>query len=171
VIFITGFADIKVEEAYELGASAVFAKPFDCKALFSVVEKALTPIPEAWQPRAERIPADFKISLSVNAIDDRYQTKIFNFGKGGFFALLPADRLPSVGISVSFAIKVASAKESLNIEGTGIVRWVRSNNESGRPSGCGIEFMELPADSRAHVIGLSWRVINGLRTNALIPIG
>ena len=41
VMFITGFADITLEEAYDKGVDAVFAKPFDRKALLTAVMNAI----------------------------------------------------------------------------------------------------------------------------------
>src|SRR5665647_200205 len=38
VMLITGFADLSLEEAYNLGADAVFPKPFDRQALQAAVE-------------------------------------------------------------------------------------------------------------------------------------
>ncbi len=47
VLFITGFSDFSVEEAYKRGAAAVFAKPFNQNELFEAVNRALsgTPVP------------------------------------------------------------------------------------------------------------------------------
>jgi len=49
VMFITGFADITLEEAFERGADAVFSKPFDRKVLMESVIRAIQPMPERFQ--------------------------------------------------------------------------------------------------------------------------
>lgn len=42
VMLISGFSDVPIEEAYHLGAAAVFAKPFDRKEFFDAIRWALT---------------------------------------------------------------------------------------------------------------------------------
>ena len=60
VMFITGFADISLEEAYDKGVDAVFAKPFDRKALLAAVLKALSDINDKWTSRkGVRAESDF----------------------------------------------------------------------------------------------------------------
>src|SRR5258708_2581984 len=43
LLFLTGFADISVEEAYNKGAEALFSKPFDFRIVLRTILQALEP--------------------------------------------------------------------------------------------------------------------------------
>src|SRR6185437_7477193 len=136
VMFVTGFADMSLEDAYDLGADAVFSKPFDRKALFATVLRAVSAKDEIWSPRHhERVDTELGIRLAAPTFD--IQAQIVNIGRGGMFVSMSAP-LPQIGDVVTFHIPGAIATE-----GKGVVRWVRSQSTASLPAGCGVEFFEL----------------------------
>ena len=164
VMFITGFADISLDEAYDKGADAVFSKPFDRKALLAAIMKAISTKEEVWGVRsAERYDIHLNVQLKCPDLGTARKTKILNIGRGGLFIALD-ENFPKLESKISFNLTINDTEISA-IEGEGIVRWVRSIKTSDRPSGCGIEFQYLSDNSRKRVIAL----IEKVKSKAFIP--
>ena len=164
VMFITGFADMSLEEAYEKGADAVFAKPVDRKALFAAVTKATMETNDRWILRgADRESVNFEITLKFSGLAEAIKGRVLNIGRGGIFVALDAP-FPQVSSLTSLCIEFAQGQPRA-IEGHGIVRWVRARAEEKKPSGCGIEFENLSDSNRAEIREL----IDKLKTKAFIP--
>lgn len=136
VIFITGFADLSLEQAYDLGADAVLPKPFDRAEFFRIIERSLLPKSQRWT-RPERATAQAAIELSLPGIRQAVLGHLVNLGRGGMFVALDHG-LPIPDSAVSFKL-LFDGEEAL--EGRGLVRWCRSRAQGPeRPAGCGIEF-------------------------------
>lgn len=163
VMLITGFADITLQEAYEKGADAVFPKPFDRKLLMQAVVSALQPGDQHLQRRCSRVAVEAPVELKVNGRSLR--AKLVNIGRGGIFAELD-DGLPAVEDKVEFTFEVISWGPKLKMTGQGVVRWVRVDDRSSQPVGCGIEFTHLCPDSSRNVIDL----INFTKTRSHLPV-
>jgi CheY-like chemotaxis protein len=165
VILLTGYADISLEEAYDLGADAVFPKPFDRPSLHAAVERALLPPDLRFKRKEIRVEADLKVGLKFHPGGIETTAKLSNLGRGGCFLELPKD-FPKTGVHAEIFIRVENDHKRQLIEGTGLVRWVRLKPaEPGFPAGCGIEFTELNESCRSQVVEL----INYLKTKAYIP--
>ncbi|MGE3974105.1 MAG: response regulator [Bdellovibrionales bacterium] len=165
VMFITGFADITVEEAYDKGVNAVFSKPFDRKALLAAVLRAVSAKDEQWQARkTERLDSHIQLPIDLVFTDLKtsLQGKVLNIGRGGFFVAI---KEPTVAVESKAHFNIKFQEGSITIEGTGIIRWVRTQGDEDLPSGYGIEFDSLSDLSRSQVIEL----INTLKTKSFIP--
>ena len=164
VILNTGFADISLEDAYDKGADAVFSKPFDRKVLAAAVIKALTEREERWSSRQfERLSSDFNIDLKYSELNLAVQGQVLNIGRGGIFVSLESN-FPTIDARVSFCIKFQG--EGLKkLEGSGIIRWVRTEKSECGPTGCGIEFEFLDDSTRKEII----QIINEKKTKSFIP--
>lgn len=164
VMFITGFADLTLEDAYDKGADAIFSKPFDRKEVIETVIKAIKAKDEIWRARPhERIETDFKIKLSFPELVVAIQGRALNIGRGGMFVALQ-ERFPMVSSNASFNIQFRKGSPQV-IEGSGIVRWVRTLQSQQDPIGCGVEFEHLGDTSRKQIIDF----INSIRPKAFIP--
>jgi CheY-like chemotaxis protein/Tfp pilus assembly protein PilZ len=164
LMFISGDSDLKLEEAYQKGADAVFSKPFDRRALQEAVTKALLKKDERWSLMVyERIETNIKIDLRLETTDRTISVRMVNIARGGMFVALEPP-LPTIGKMVGFEIHLNDAKAS-RIEGEGIVRWMRQTASENQPIGCGIEFSSLIEESRSTVI----RLLNSIKTKAFIP--
>jgi CheY-like chemotaxis protein len=164
VMFITGFADISLEEAYDKGVNVVFSKPFDRKNLLAAVIRAVGEKDEQWQSRkSDRLVSDFNIELAGAELGKPIQGKVLNIGRGGFFVSVENPAV-SMGSKIDFHIKFQQGTLKI-IKGTGIVRWVRAEPVEGQPSGYGVEFDSLDDQSRKQVIEL----INTMKTRSFIP--
>jgi CheY-like chemotaxis protein/Tfp pilus assembly protein PilZ len=165
VMFITGFADLSLEDAYDQGADAVFSKPFERKALMDAVAHALKDKEEVWSQSPERLATDWSIDLQVEGGPGFSAGRVIHVGRGGLFVALP-ESLPRVGAKICFKIGFSDA-EMPAIEGQGIVRWIRPQPADSYPAGCGIEFTYLHDAIRSAVI----RKIEAAKKRAFIPKG
>lgn len=164
VMFITGFADLTLEDAYDKGADAVFSKPFDRKSLMGTVMKALVSKEELWGGRqSERLEVEFSIHVKFPELNHAVNAKVLNIGRGGMFIALK-DKFPEVLSRAEFKIEFEAGVLKC-IEGDGIVRWIRTQVSESRSTGCGIEFETLKDNCRPDLIQL----LNDLKTKAFIP--
>lgn len=163
VMLITGFSDISLEEAYDKGADAVFAKPFDRKALHEAVARALQPADERFLRREVRVVADLPVKLKFLKSDVSVDSRILNIGRGGIFCTL-TDEFPSALEQVDFNLDTSLVPVP-RISGLGVVRWVRRTDAEGFPKGCGIELINLDSECLVKVVEL----INFLKTKSFIP--
>jgi CheY-like chemotaxis protein len=163
VMFITGFADITLEEAYNKGADAVFSKPFDRKALYEAVVRALQPMDERFKRKEIRVVSELPIKLRFLKSDVSVDSRVLNIGRGGMFSVL-TNQFPELLEQVDFNLETA-VPPVFKISGKGVVRWVRSTASENFPAGCGIELVNLDSECLTQVIEL----INFLKTKAFIP--
>ena len=163
VMFITGFADISPEDAFDKGVDAIFSKPFNRKELFAAVERAVKEKEEQWSTRSDRFTSDFDIELEFEDFNYAVQGRVLNIGRGGVFVAHDGI-LPRVGSLTQFNV---SFKQGVprGIIGQGIVRWVRSPSVPNFQSGCGLEFQYLDDSTRTQLIDL----IRCLNTKSFIP--
>jgi CheY-like chemotaxis protein len=164
VILISGFAEISLEEAYEKGADAVFAKPFDRKTLFDTVNRSIQPLNQEIFRRNTRVEVDLSVQLQF--LDSKFSlsSRIANLGRGGFFIPL-ASQFPALGEKVDFRFETGFAPAVL-IAGQGEVRWVRKEGRDGLPAGCGIEIVRLVPECVSSMVNL----INFEKTKSYIPM-
>lgn len=149
VILITGYADITNDEAYDKGAYAIFAKPFNINEIIECAIQAVTPEPERLKKREPRLPIHQSIDLRLPSLEKLKDAKLINVGNGGVFVASKGP-LPNPGDIVSFKFEFES--DATTIEGTGQIRWVRESAENDLPQGFGIQFREVSAESLNIVI-------------------
>jgi CheY-like chemotaxis protein len=153
VIFITAFTDLSTEEAYHLGAEAVFNKPFDSKVLGSAVDTCLATRNSRWQAPV----ADESLPVEIVAAGP------VQLGKGGMFVPM-LEAIPKSGTPVQFHFQAVLTGI---VEGRGIVRWSRYHAAADHPAGYGIEFVALSDHCRDAIVGL---VETGRAGKSFIPI-
>jgi Tfp pilus assembly protein PilZ len=165
VMFVTGFADITVEDVFDKGADAIFSKPFDRKLVLEAIKKALTAKEEYWrQPEApQNVETDFQIKITFADLGMAIETRALNLGRGGMFVALK-DIFPAVSEKATFTIQFNHGSP-LGVSGRGEVKWVRTHSTSLYPSGCGIEFTYLNDDTRTEVVNY----IQNARMRSYIP--
>jgi len=163
VIFLSGFSDTSLEEAYDLGAEAVFPKPFDRQNLFDAVSRALLSQQDRFSRKEIRVVTDLPLEIRFLSTGVSIKAKATNIGRGGMFVEL-SSALPALGERVDFCLET-SLPTLPKISGEGIVRWFRSGEEKGELSGSGIEFVNLDHECIFKVISF----INFLKTKAFIP--
>jgi CheY-like chemotaxis protein len=155
LVFITAFADISDAEAYDLGADAIFSKPFDRKQLVKCIKDAVAFKGRAWKNGAEE-------KETQNNLSGHFAVSP---GRGGAFVAIP-EPMVEVGSVISFSIETELKGTEISLQGKALVRWVRTNAEKG-PVGVGLEFMSLESSSLEAYE--QWLKVNPVK--AFIPLG
>ena len=145
VVLITGFSDFAPEDAFNRGVEAVFPKPCNLDRLVEAVYLAILPENERWLKPFEPLSGDFVITLVAASLEEAIRAHLLSFGRGGMFVQMNGD-LPEVATRVRFSIGLTSAGDTA-FAGLGICRWTRNGKAAELPSGCGIEFLNLTAES------------------------
>lgn len=141
-LFVSGFADYKLEELYELGAEGYFAKPFNPQAVRQAIRHTLLRRSERWKPnpQARSLP-----DLGV----EKVVPETLRLGRGGFFLGLEGATAIPLGTEIKFSLDY---KPGTLLVGAGVIRWSRSQaNKHGAP-GIGVEITELADSCRDQVI-------------------
>ena len=144
VMLMTGNLEFDIYDAYDLGADAVFPKPYNPQVLVDTVARTLVPTKEKFVAREfARSKADFKVKIQSKNRDNP-SGSILNIGKGGMFIAF-RNQIPNVGDLIQFEFD----DQKLKLTGTAVCRWCRKKNERGLPIGGGFEFEELSSESIA----------------------
>ena len=143
IIFVSGFADITLEEAYSKGVANVFSKPLATDNLLDYIKFTLLDPMERWKKTCEwqqtvRIERDFP------TIAGSKENRCPLVGRGGAFLFLERD-FPRLGTEFYFKLNFEDVHSSL--EGVGICRWQRNSKEHSKSNGVGLEFKELSDES------------------------
>ncbi len=161
LVFLTGFADLSNEEAYDLGACSILSKPIDREKLRQAVERFLKPPRELWSA---------PLTLQLNAlIEKRYQSlagaleqRALSFGRGGMFVRDSRSLPEDVPIGFQFRFTEGNASR---MYGSGILRWQRPLPQQNLPVGVGIEILHLDSEALDPVV--QW--ISDSKPRAFIP--
>jgi CheY-like chemotaxis protein len=140
VIFVSGYVDLTLPDAFNLGVEAVMAKPCEKKDLLDAVKRSLlrrqlvfepsTPIDPPAPENCIHQTCPFDIAASPVAL-----------GRGGISLDLPNTGIaePIIGFALSFAKGPLT-----HLAGWGILRWSEHSPGSSR---IGIEFLHLDKES------------------------
>ncbi len=160
-VFLTGFADISDEEAYDLGACTILNKPIERKELEKAVERFLKPPEELWAAGLGFQPKS-SVQKHYDSLEAALEKRELSIGRGGMFVrdaeLVPEDS--QLGFQFEFA-----GGTPPQMDGCGVLRWRRASPEHGLPAGLGIEITHLASQALDPVI--EW--ISRARPRAFIP--
>lgn len=151
VIFLTGFSDLSLREAYGLGADAILEKPIDRDEMVRVMRRSLAGPGELWRhPAGAAARMKFKTRFAglTSALDGREGKKLA-FGRKGF-CIEPAGGLHEGPLE--FVLDFKADRRLLS--GQGVVRWTAPEEQQA-----GIEIMHLDEE------GCAW-LVNFLKQQA-----
>jgi len=141
LIFVTGFTDLELREAYDLGVETVLHKPIDMKTFVGAIWRVLRPRRQAWsQPVAA---AGATLCVDLPTVPAAIEQGWIAFGQGGI--CLRNDSLREE--PVRFALHFES--EPLPLAGQGVVRWVDRGERQ-----IGIEILSLDDACREQALDL-----------------
>ncbi len=141
VIFLTGFSDVPLREAYDIGAEAVLEKPICREELLDIAKRALTEAEELWR-NPPRATLERKLEMTFRSLTAALQEKQIGFGRRGFCIHTAAGLREG---PVEFRMKFED--DRLVLSGQGVVRWT-----APKEAKAGIEITSLPDDSRTWMI-------------------
>ena len=143
VLILTG-SDLSEEvEAFDLGADAIFAKPFEVDEVLLRVKQLLDPS-ALIQPAPVASPGTPTMQLQFSSFKVAVDGKQFNVGRGGMFVQLLGP-LPRIGQELDFLVRFDDQATS-PLAGRAICRWYR-NQEGVLPRGAGYEFLRMDESS------------------------
>ena len=154
VIFITGFSDVPLREAYEIGADAILEKPVSREDLIGAVERSLTEIDKLWQ-NPLGVANDMQFKKSFTGLESALQEKQLAFGQRGF-CIETEEGLPCGPVAFSLEFKT----DQRVVLGQGIVRWTDLKQHKA-----GVEITHVDDVSREWLIA----VIERGNSMAFIP--
>jgi CheY-like chemotaxis protein len=134
MILITGFSDLALRDALDMGVEAILEKPIKREELLRLAQISVTALDELWRrPAAEQPETKLEVTFENLATA---LNKHIAFGRRGF-CIHMAQQLGEG--PVAFAIRFR--KEAVMLSGRGIARWVSPPEGM---AGIEIEFLEEP---------------------------
>lgn len=138
IILITGFADISVEDALNLGAEALLSKPFKLEELIQIATKLTSPEQERYLRASKRATKDLSFYFD-ESLSQKLDGHELSIGRGGI--ALSVDTMSfkwDTGDILKFNLKF-NDEEFL---GTAICRWWKQQDQSNKAT-FGLEFVQL----------------------------
>lgn len=147
-ILMSGYSDLLLSQAYQLGADTFLQKPLYPDSLEETLRRVLTPLEKRWRTLPKGLPS-FKVAAQYGSLAEAMLQKDMMVGRSGLFlgqSLLPKDHVVACDQLVAFHLAFKEGPFSL-LEGVGRVRWVNQDPNSG-PIGVGIEHEFLAPSGR-----------------------
>lgn len=146
-IFITGFSDVNIIDAFDLGVSDYIEKPFSRRNLITSVQWHLIPSASRWCEAPQSPQQKQEPQGALKRIFDNFakaeQSGLLKLGRGGFLLTLNSnENIPTTGLVLKFEIGFSDPGETPWI-GQGRIRWVEVNST---PT-VGVEILNLDNDS------------------------
>ncbi|APJ03856.1 response regulator [Silvanigrella aquatica] len=158
-VFMTGFADLSIQEAYAMGADGFLGKPLNPEKLEILLQKLCRPIEKRWN-ELPKTSAVYHISKNFPCAYDDQSLKEINFGRAGMY--LAIEKLVfEIGDIISFKFEFNSG-DFKQIEGMGNIVWKKENPE-GKSDEYGLYFDYLHSSTLA-----AW--INKLKSKEIIEV-
>jgi hypothetical protein len=153
VILVTGFSDLPLREAYEMGVDAVVEKPINREELLGAMQRSLTGPDGLWQRPREVVP-NRRLTFSFPSLVAAFKEERIAFGRRGFCTKSAVLHEGPIDFEVDFKA------DQLVLSGQGVVRWSAPQDNQA-----GIEITHMDEASRAWVIDL----VERKRPVAFIP--
>ena len=163
-IFMTGFADLAVHDAFEMGADGFLGKPIDSDKLAATLAKVCSPLETRWSEKPKDTPVQHIAKTFNDSVGAAVRSQV-SLGRGGMFLAI---NLPNqkVGDLVSFDIRFDGGTLR-RLEGSGTIVWKRDQLEGDLSAGCGIGFDYIAPSSLT-----AWLAFLGIKEIvAVIPKG
>jgi CheY-like chemotaxis protein len=139
VIFVSGFADVTIAEAYHKGVVAFIAKPLSLETLLDVVQCNLKSRAVRWTDRPLPEPQR-RYQRSFPSLAQAEHDASLLLGRGGLFLKID-EELPRLDEIVKVSLQLE--KEAVKLEGWAACRWIRNAIGPKHPRGAGLEWLQL----------------------------
>jgi two-component system response regulator (stage 0 sporulation protein F) len=139
ILLITGFADIKNFEAYDLGADGFFTKPFHLEALRDGVQQLMQSPEVRWAKEFNTGGKTITVAEDAESLMPSGRLKL---GRGGLLLKQDPSSLKSgEGLRIQFK----------NGEVSGVIRWLRTE-ASDLDIGLGLEIFSVSSSLLPHFV-------------------
>jgi len=138
VFFVSDKLDQQYYEAFFQGVEAIFFKPLEVEKVLKSIAFSLSMLTDQsmrQHPRRRLKRARIQYSPSEGLPANGY---VADISAGGMF-ISSMSELPKEGDIIKYKL-MYRADESIEINGSAIVKWIRPGLELGRPPGFGVQF-------------------------------
>jgi CheY-like chemotaxis protein len=158
-IFITGFSDVNVVDALDLGVADYIEKPFSRRSLISSVQWHLKSNALKWGETSDFATFDQAalgvIQQNFFTLDGAVKSGNLKIGRGGFAINAEVvDPIPTPGTICKFLLEFKEAN-SIPWSGYGRIRWVTP----GSVTGFGVEILCLNPDALKSVLQIQGEIL------------
>jgi CheY-like chemotaxis protein len=141
MIFVTGFSDLTLREAFDMGAETILEKPIRREELLQIAKNSLAPLEDLWQRAAAAAPAS-RLKAAFAGLNTALGENRIAFGRRGFcIKLAHAVRKGPLQFALVFR------RDGVVLSGRGVVRWIAPKEHAA-----GIEITHLDQP------GLDWMI-------------
>lgn len=151
IILITGFADIRVEDAFNQGAEALLSKPFKLEELIQIAIKLTSPAAARYSS-SEHISNKNLDYLTHDGLNSKISANECAIGRGGIALTVDTSSFKwDTGDLINFKLKF----NDVELLGTAICRWWKPQEHVNKAT-FGLEFVQL-SDSTFDYFQHYWR--------------
>lgn len=137
LVLITGFADLRSDEAFSLGADGYMPKPFRLEELKATLSRLLQQPPERWLSPIPNMENARTLKIHHSLTEALRQREV-QVGRGGFFL-----RMDPANLRVGDLVMVHFD----DFEALTCVRWHRSEAIDDKRVGIGFEFLQMTPEN------------------------
>jgi CheY-like chemotaxis protein len=139
LLFVSGFDDLPLREAYALGVCATLMKPLRRNEMVQAIERSLQSPVERWAELQNGSSAnETKINVTYPSLADACAAGDLKLGSGGLTMVLTP--VPPLG---NVSLHIYLNQEQRRVEARGCVRWVAAAEQLS-----GIELLWVAPESR-----------------------
>jgi CheY-like chemotaxis protein len=146
MILITGFSDLSLRQAHDMGAEAVLEKPINRTDLLEAAQRSLADPEELWRQPSTRTP-EVRLHMDFESLDAALKEKRIAFGRRGFCVAAECGLHPG-----PLEFRVNFKADQRTVSGQGAVRWVAADENQA-----GIEITHIDDANRKWVIDVMER--------------
>ena len=125
-LFMTGFADLSIQEAYGMGVDGFLGKPLNPDKLESLLTKLVQPLELRWN-ESPKEKLNYTISKNYSCSIEDQNLKEISLGRGGIYLSMPKLSF-EVGDIIGFKLQFSAGPMNC-LEGTGTIVWKKENPE------------------------------------------
>jgi CheY-like chemotaxis protein len=166
VVLMSAYEALAIEDLHHQGASDFIPKPFSSRDALRLVSRAAIPASDRWKAESLFSPtkSEMFLGLKFKSIEDAILEGSIHLGSGGLFLRLGPAFLPQKPVDVHFSFEFKDGPIP-HMEGLGRIKWVRHRDQLSKPSGCGIEIIQLAP----HCLALIVSEVSRLQSTNFIP--
>jgi DNA-binding response OmpR family regulator len=146
-VFMTGFSDLTVQEAYDMGADGFLGKPADVEKLVATLGTLLEPPANRWAKKSDESPM-LSLRIQIAGWGSPSFDEQCAIGRGGIALAIDASEATAVkaGERVGFDIAIPDSPVK-SLKGSGVVVWRSTSTPARARVGIEFEFLEEPGRS------------------------
>ena len=151
VILVTDTTHLWFTKTYELVADVVVTRPYSRDELTRVAARLLISPRERWSAQPDQNEGYQYVQRTFQSLAAAEAQGSLCLGRGGFFLHRCDGELIKLGGKISFCIQFEEG-DLLLLEGTALVRWLRTEGGGGAKAGSWMEFRSIADSCREQVL-------------------